>query len=231
MRKLAIFVEGMTEQEFVVEFIKALVGKRGVQVQLAFQVNGVVNITPINVPENTEFYVLVIDCRCDGQVKTQMRDRYASLVSSGYTAILGIRDVYPLLRSDIPKIQKHLDAGWPVGPVIPKLHLAIMEVESWFIADKTHFEKIDEILKVDYILNEGFDLSNPAEDWEHPALTLHQIYRLANKSYMSKGGQKTKRRVLRTINALSFDEIYDAVRPKMPSLDSFIESVEVALFV
>lgn len=231
MKKVAIFVEGMTEQEFVVEFVKALVGKRGLQVQLAFQVNGVVNIVPLNSPPGIEFYVLVIDCRCDGQVKTQMRDRYAHLVASGYTAILGIRDVHPLVRQDIPKIQKYLDSNWPVGPVIPQLHLAIMEVEAWFIGDKTHFEKIDEVLKVDYILNEGYDLSVPAEIWDHPALTLHEIYRLANKSYMSKNGQKTKRRVLRTINALSFDEIYDAVRPNMPSLDSFIQSVETALFV
>ena len=59
---------------------------------------------------------------------------------------------------------------------------------------------------------------------------LNMIYSLAGLRYLTSKGRKTKRRIKRTIDAIAFDEIYVTVRNRLPDLDSFISSIEAALF-
>ena len=221
----------MTKQEFAVRLVSALVGNKGLHVVLGRQWKGKVTITPIIPTGDIDFYVLIVDCANDGQVKTQIRDQYQTLVATGYTAIIGLRDVYPLACSDIPQIQAHLSAGLPTGTVTPQMHLAVMEVEAWFIGETTHFARIDHALTVPFIVGNGFDIvGNLADSWQHPAKVLDEIYRLVSKKYVDSRGQKRKRRVSRTINALSLDELYISVRKQLPAFDAFLTSIEGALF-
>ena len=231
MKKVAIFVEGMTEQEFAVRLVSALVGNKGLHVILGRQWKGKVTITPSIPTGYINFYILIVDCANDGQVKTQIREEYPSLVAAGYTAIIGLRDVYPQPRSDIHLIQTLLSKGLPIGPVTPQMHLAVMEVEAWFIGETTHFARIDHALTVPFILVNGFDIvGNLADSWQHPAKVLDEIYRLVSKKYVDSRGQKSKRRVSRTINALSLEELYVSVRKQLPAFGAFLTSIEGALF-
>ena len=231
MRKVAVFVEGLTEQEFVVKLVSAVVGARGINVVLGRQWKGKVAIEPTTIDAVLDFLVLVVDCANDEQVKTQIREQYPSLVATGYTAIIGLRDVYPLARADIPAIQAGLSLSLPTGAVTPEMHLAVMEVEAWFLAESTHFSRLHPSLSVPFIVAGGFDVASTNGDaWGHPAGVLHAIYNLVGMSYMSRKGQKTKRRVQRTLGALSFDELYVTVRGTIPSFDTFVTSLEVALF-
>ena len=231
MRKVAVFVEGLTEQEFVVELVSAVIGAKGVNVVLGRQWKGKVVVEPSTIDPVLAFLVLVIDCSNDEQVKTQIRDQYSSLVAAGYTAIIGLRDVYPLARADIPAIQAGLLLSLPTGAVTPEMHLAVMEVEAWFLAESTHFSRLHPSLSVPFIVAGGIDVaSTNGEAWGHPAGVLHAIYGLVGMSYMSPKGQKSKRRVQRTLRALSFDELYVSVRATVPSFDAFVTSIEDALF-
>jgi hypothetical protein len=148
---------------------------------------------------------------------------------SGYSAVIGLRDVYPSPRADIPSIQAVLAHGLPNNPVISEMHLAIMEVEAWFLSETTHFERVSETLKLPFIVGSGFDIvSNFGDSWEHPTEMLDRIYKLASMSYIDRHGSKTRQRILRTINALSYEEIYITVRQQLPALDDFLTSVENA---
>ena len=231
MRKVAVFVEGLTEQELVVELVSAVVGKRGVNVVLGRQWKGKVEIQPSLIDAALDFLVLVVDCSNDEQVMTQIREQYPSLIASGYTAIIGLRDVYPFAHADIPAIKAGLSVTLPSGAVIPEVHLAVMEVEAWFLAEATHFSRFHPALTVPFIVAGGIDVVGTNGDaWGHPAVVLHSIYKLAGMSYMSPKGQKTKRRVQRTLRALSPEELYVTVRGTMPSFDAFVRSLEAALF-
>jgi len=231
VKKLAIFVEGMTEQELVVALVRELVGLRGLHIELAEQFRGRVSIQPISPPAGTEFFVLVVDCHNDDQVKTQIRDQYSSLVQAGYTSIIGLRDVYPNSAADTPRLTQHLMTGLPTQPVVPSMHLAVMEVEAWFIAEASHFARVHASLDTASIAGGGFDVVNtPSEAWPHPAATLDGIYKLAGRRYLASSGQKTKVRVQRTIRALCFTTIYQQTRSNVPAMDQFIGSIEQALF-
>lgn len=231
MRKVAVFVEGLTEQELVVELVSAVVGARGVNVVLGRRWKRKVEVQPSVIDAACDFLVLVVDCSNDEQVMTQIREQYPSLVASGYTAIIGLRDVYPFAHADIPAIQAGLSRTLPSGAVIPEMHLAIMEVEAWFLAESTHFSRVHQSLTVPFIVAGGIDVVGTNGDaWGHPARVLHSVYQLAGMSYMSPKGQKTKRRVQRTLRALSFDELYVTVRGTIPSFDAFVKSLEFALF-
>lgn len=230
MKKIAIFVEGMTEQEFVVELVKSLVGNRKIEFSLGYQWKGQICIQSVASSLNPEFFVLVVDCRHDGQVKTQILERYTSLVANGYTSILGLRDVYPFQRNEIPQLRKGLDSGIPSNPIQPTIHLAEMEVEAWFLGEMTHFERINKNLTIPLIESNGFNISaTPADQWHHPTKVLDDIYNLTGYRYL-QSGRKIKKRVQRTLRALSLDEFYTNVREALPALDVFITDVEAALF-
>lgn len=231
MRKVAIFVEGMTEQEFAIMLVSALVGTHGLHVVLGRQWKGKVTVVPSAPHRDVDFFVLIIDCGGDEQVKTQVREQYPTLIGAGYTAVIGLRDVYPLERKDIASIQAQLANGMPRGRVVPQMHLAVMEVEAWFLSESSHFCGVHQSLTVPFIVGSGFDIvARPGDSWEHPAVVLHQIYQLAKKSYLSVQGNKKRNRVLRTLRSLSFDELYVNVRRQLPDFDGFLESLEQALF-
>lgn len=232
LNKVAIFVEGLTEELFVVQLITELAQNNRLQIEVAKQWRGKVCLSASTGPNSsTTLYVLVINCSSDGQVKTQIKEQHESLKNAGYTAILGLRDVYPFKRQDIPKITQHLHTGLPTTPPQPTIHLAVMEVEAWFIDEHTHFNRISHELDIGNISAHGFDITNiPAENWGHPADTLDNIYKIGHARYMSNKGGKTKRRIERTVKALSYNDLYITSRSRNNNLDAFLTALECALF-
>lgn len=225
VKKVAIFVEGMTEQKFVVMFLTEWFNSLGIQVQLAKQLRGTVVLQTVPVPKiKVDAFVMVVDCANDEQVMTQIRDQYQSLTNAGFTAVIGLRDVYPKAHAEIELLRKGLERSLPKGPVKAEIHLAEMEVEAWFIAEATHFSRISPKLTVKRIAAGGFDLSSPCESWTHPASTLHQIYKLEGLAY-----RKSAKNVERTIAALSRTEIAINVIPAVPSLSGFVEALGAAV--
>lgn len=230
MRKIAVFVEGLTEQEFTVALVTELVGSKGLHVALEKQFKGMVTITPVSPPVNADFYVLIVDCAADGQVKTQINDQYNSLIAAGYSSIIGLRDVFPFTSADIQQLSNTLNMGLPSIPIKPKMLLAVMEIEAWFLAEKTHFPRINPALTVQNIVANGFDIqTTSADSWPNPADTLHRIYKLAQAAYASKG-KKSRRRIIRTIKSLSFESLYIDIRQQLQDLNEYISALETALY-
>ncbi|MDD4928368.1 MAG: DUF4276 family protein [Gallionella sp.] len=224
--KVAVFVEGLTELEFVQTLIKVICGRRAITFEILKQYKGSLVVVRVEPTSGATTHVTIVNCCSDEQVKTRMRDAYSSLVIAGYTYIIGLRDAYPYSYTDIPKIQASLSTGVPTQPIPAEMHLAIMEVESWFLDEVTHFKRIDPILTHNVMQSSGFDVVNTmGYDWVHPAQTLDDIYRVSGKRYRKKFSH-----IQRTVNALSPEELYVSVRARSPSFDKFLTGLEAALF-
>ncbi|MFZ6780629.1 hypothetical protein ACO0LD_27675 [Undibacterium sp. Ji83W] len=225
-KKIAIFVEGYTEQEFTIRLVTEIAGLRGVTFELQEQFQGILQAKGMKSQDpNNEFYVLIVNCCTDNQVKSQIRDQYNSLSTNGYSKIIGLRDVFPFTHTDLSNLRAVLTAGLPCGSTPIDIHLAEMEIEAWFIDERTHYEQIDSTMTVSEIVNRGFDIVGvQGHQWPNPAQTLHAIYKAWGKSYT----KKAKHRV-RTIDAIDMTEIYVNVRPNAPTLDQFINSIELSL--
>lgn len=178
--KIAIFVEGLTELELTKTLLHGLCGKRGLALEVRRQFSGKLLLVSNDSPCDPHASVLLVNCSTDSQVKSQIRDQYTTLVAAGYNHIIGLKDVYPHPSAELPKVQHALSLGLPTGNIPVQMHLAILEVESWFLDEHTHFERIEPTLTIANIAASGFDLlANPGLTWPHPSQTLDAIYKIA----------------------------------------------------
>jgi hypothetical protein len=228
MKKLAVFVEGQTEQLVVENLLIQIAGKHNIRIDKVQATGGeakrkYIEIDGKSVDSGEEFYALVVDCRGDESVKSDILNRYAGLSAEGFALVIGIRDVFPLQRADLPKLRLRLYQYVKTKPLRVVLVLAVMEVEAWFLAECTHFPRIHAALTTDLIRdNVGFDpCVDDVELRDHPANDLHVIYRLAGMSY-----NKRRANALRTIEALDWASFYFALPDRVPSLRTLTDAID-----
>jgi hypothetical protein len=226
MRKLALFVEGQTEQLFVERLIQEIAGAHRVHMTVRQGSGGAKSprqfvIITDAAPPAAQYYVLINNCGTDNRVLSDIRDQYETMATrGGYHKIVGLRDVYPL---DAGTVRARIAPLLPTGPVPTSLHLAIAEIEAWFLAEETHYLRVDPVLTVDKV--EGL-LGKPviAIDVEaelHPSDTLKRIYQLAAKTY-----SKDRSHTQRTIFALDIANLYLAVSLRVPALAHFCQELD-----
>jgi len=224
-KKFAVFVEGSTELEFTIRLLTELAGRYSIEFEIHTQHKGSLNFTELRTNQTPDIHVLVVNCCNDEQVKSQIIDQYESLASAGYSLIIGLRDAYPFKHNEIKALERGMLIGIPAGDVPIHIHLAIMEIEAWFIEEITHFSRIDNSITLNILADNGFDHNNTcASELAHPAKTLENIYR-----HVGKGYSKNKRQVQRTVDAISYEELYINTRQKSSSLNNYISSLEKGL--
>lgn len=190
MKKIAIFVEGQTEQIFVKQLIHQWYGYQNIQV-VEEKIRGpqlFIRLKGVTAAFTFEYYFLIIDVGCDEKVASAVRDNAKHMLEVGYDKIIGLRDLYRNKRAEKDKvlqsIQKILsEFGCPSKL---KILLAIMEIEAWFLGDPGLFQKIDALLTPEYIEQQlGYDLStaDPEIAYDHPAEVIERIYKLVGKKY------------------------------------------------
>lgn len=220
----------MTEQVFVSALITYMAQQADLHIQYGHQWKGKLILQAGAPGQGVTHFVLLVDCRAETQVKTQIIDNYQQLQNAGYDAVIGLRDVYPIPLADVPKVEAALAVGLPVGSVPVALHLAITEIETWFLAETTHFAKIDAKLTLALIAQAGVDLLNvPPQQWHHAAAVLDGIYSLVGLRYTTNSGSKQPNRVKRTVRALDMDHLLNSVRGKVAELDAFVGSIEAGM--
>lgn len=229
MNKLAIFVEGQTEQIFAERLLREIAGDKRILIEKRSSRGGHRGKRRMTLLEAAakdsarRFFVLIVDCGGDEHVKSDIMDRYTGLVQAGFQAIIGIRDVYPRSREDIPKLRQGLRYQMPTLPIHVVFVLAVMEIEAWFLAEHTHFVRLSPTLTTDCIRkNMGFD---PDTDdmrlRDHPADDLHAIYQLAGCGY-----DKSKKTVQRTVGLIDYERVYIELAPKEPDLSVLTAQID-----
>lgn len=231
MKKLAIFVEGYTEVLFLERFLPAICGVHKIVIEhKEIKGGGKKSKTPrrystVKVTKpitNEQYYVLIVDCGGDKLVAQNIKDEHLNLTTDGYSKIIGIRDVRPdFTHADIPKLEINLRKYIKTKLIPVEFVLSVMEFEAWFLAEFTHFEKIDASLKIDLIKNNlGFDPSK--DDMQarlEPQKDLSNCYSLASKSYVKSDES--------TADALDYDHLYLEVQSKIPHLKKLIGCIDM----
>jgi len=196
MKKIALFVEGQTDQIFMEKLIREIIGKHGFSITNFKYFGGKktirkpILITTRNTRADTEYYFVIYDCGGDDRVQSDIRERLDSLREEAFSLVIGIRDVYP--ETDIEKLKYYLYFGISPKPdVSVKIILAVNEIEAWFIAEETHYQKISDKISLETANKiTGLDVSNDnTEIIPHPSDTLKQIYIKGGTTY-----DKSKRR-------------------------------------
>lgn len=229
MNKLAIFTEGQTEQIFA-EWLVLSLGddaRVGIRVERVHggrrgQARRITEISGTSEVAGHEFFVLIVDCGQDERVKSDILDRYDRLISAGYKHIIGIRDLFPHSRDDVGRIRDGFVFKLPVEPVKPALILAIMEAEAWFLAEYSHFPRIQANLTIDRIQRElGFDPVNDDMQLRHrPSKDLENIYFLETVNY-----HKTRADVECTVDCLDLAIIQHQIATKIHDLGDLVKQL------
>jgi hypothetical protein len=229
MKKLALFVEGQTEQIFAHKLIEEIAGKKNLSVQLDSLSGGatidrtISGLKLFNAEEETKYFVLIRDSGSDSRVASDVRDNAINLKNNGYNMIIGLRDLFPLHIDKLDRLHKTTNRAVHSDEILCKIIIAVREIETWFLSDQTHFEKIHSDLNISKITSElGIDLSKiDMESIEFPSQTLHQIYQLVGRAY-----NKSKKHVDRTVDALDYEHIYLQIKNSLHSLSQFIDSID-----
>jgi len=229
MKKIAIFVEGQTEQLFVEKVLTEIAGKKNICVEKKrWRTNSEGNRSFIVVDAGSKtsgqkYYVLIYDCGSDSCVKSDIRDSYEGLERQMYVKILGLRDVYPENVINIPKLEMGLKYKIRTKPIPVNIILAVMETEAWFLGETTHFSKIHPSITISRIKAElNFDPSiDDVEKRQCPHKDLHDIYHLAGFAYRKKRNQ-----VQRTVEVLDYGELYFSLPNRIKNLKKFIEHID-----
>jgi hypothetical protein len=227
MNKLAVFVEGQTEQLFTEKLLIEIAGRKNIHIEKRELTGGRKSLRQRlyfrNVDSKKKYFAYIVDCKSDSTVKSDIVDNYNSLVREGYSAIIGIRDVYPIKRAEIPKLRYRLNYLVKTKPIMPVFILSVMEIEAWFLAEHTHFQRIHEGLTIDRIKAEmNFDPSQDnMELRDSPSQDLHQIYALEGLAYTKRKGHRE-----RTVEALDYAEIYLKLSSKLQAIREFVSEID-----
>jgi hypothetical protein len=222
MKKVAIFVEGQTEQIFVKRLIEQMVSPSTVTMT-TYQLRGgnkyrrkLILLETQSDALQSNYYFEIYDCGNDSKVKDDIIEHLPSMQRNGFSMIIGIRDVYPN-NARIAQLRKYLPFG--ISASIPThIILAVNEVEAWFMADEKHYTKIDPKLtlaKINAIA--GIDISSDStEIIVHPTEKLQLIYNYT----------KRKNTVTRIVNALDYINLYIDVRKRNNSFNELLTHLD-----
>jgi hypothetical protein len=208
MTKIAIFVEGQTEMLFLDRLIHELATESGLAIEHAEGTGGATYarrmkiLKRLTIQPHHRYYVLIVNCAGDSNVKSDIIERYEGLKRAGYSAIFGLRDVYGMFRyEDVARLRSLLNVGMPKGDPPIHLFLAIMEIEAWLLAEYTHFARFDPTLTMHRIRKQmGFDpVNDDLEHRWHPAEDMDRIYRLVGARYT-----KQRNNIERTLDLLDY---------------------------
>jgi hypothetical protein len=230
MKKLAAFVEGFTELVFLERLIQEIVQPNKVLIHSKQIRRGGGSgrprsyrwVRPEPAANGEEHHVLIYDCGNDRLVKQRIQEEYDSLSKAGFSKIIGLRDVYPASYSDLEKVEKYLPFGIRTSPIQVEQFLGIMEVEAWFLAEYTHFERINPAVTVPAIIAQcGFDptVTEAIERRPTPAVDIANCYRIGGVQYRKGDAEET-------IKALDYEHIYFTLKDKIPYLDHLIGCLE-----
>lgn len=230
MKKVAVFVEGQTEQVFADELVRHIFGHAKVAVEI-LQFSGkegsrrIHTIRSVNRASSMEYLFRIYDCQGGGEnstVKSDIIEQFSKLKMESFSYIIGIRDVYPL--QDMSKLKMMLNKNLPLDPVTPiTIFLAVREIEAWFMAEENHYHLINEALAISTVNSiVGFDITNDStESIDHPAVVLKHIYQSVGKNYTKK-----KWETERIVYNLDYDNLYLNVRKRNNSLNELLTCLD-----
>lgn len=202
MRKVVIFTEGQSEQIFIRHLLLQTMDCSKVSFRcLRLYAGREIPAKFDYLNPNAEINFLIVNVGQDEKVLSIIKEREANLIRKGFERIIGLRDMYSeeyskRSHSEINNsITRLFIDGWNStiqkmsNPSKIRMHIAIMELEAWFLGIYDIFKRINSILSVEYIENElGFNLADidPQTEFFKPAEEVNRIFQLVGLQYKKK---------------------------------------------
>lgn len=246
MKKIAFFVEGETESEFVSKLLIQLAGDKNITIkQWKMSGGGRSGIPRMSrligeIPQSGAIFEACIYISSnDERVPSDIKDNF-STISSQFHKVLGLRDLRgnigsrTLTIADLADIERASIFALSSCTAIPTdIVIAVMEIEAWFLAETNHYPNIHNTL------NEGFVLSNAAILGYSPytddlslrpqaAEDLNNLYALVGENYVKSGIGKNRER---TINNLDYANLYINTVTRLTKLNEFVTHIDNFLTV
>lgn len=221
MEKLAIFAEGQTEIIFLEKFLLNIIDKNQISIKATQRRNGYIRFEPPDPnSRDKKYFVILLDCRGDGTVKSEMINFFENGKAAEYKKVLGLRDLHPVGFSEIETLKEGLKRGLPATS---RIVLAVQEIEAWFIAENSHLAKKDPRLTADFIKKRaGLDISPElVEKIEEPAEKLKEIFRTVGKDY-----KKSKSFLRDYCGYLDYGAMYLELPARVPGLKEFVSELD-----
>ncbi len=231
MKKLAVFVEGYTEVVFIEKLIEEVAGKANVRIELRKIRGGsekrrsFAQVRAAQPDTGQKYFIMIVDCGGDRLVKERIKQEHENLTRAEYSKIIGVRDVRPdFTHAEIPQLELGLPKFIKTTLIPVEFCLAIMEVEAWFLAETTHFPRIDPTITIPAIkATLGFDPeTDDLEQRPAPADDLNACYMIGGKTYQKHAAKDT-------VDALDYGIIYIEMLKKFKYLEQLIGSLEAFL--
>ena len=237
MKKIALFVEGETEAYFVQKLIKEIARRDSVSFN-TFKGYGGQKVPRVfsslgqSLARNEQYKSNIYISSTDNRVNQDIIDQMQTLKASGFNVIVGLRDIRgqkndgtPITLADLPNLETANARLFASESNVFSL-LAVMEIETWFISEVDHFQRISsnltEILIKANIPLIGVDLYNDdLTQINEPAETLNKIYNLIGESY-----DKSKVKRERTIDALDMANMYLYSTQRLIKFREFVDVLD-----
>ena len=230
MKKIALFVEGQTEVIFISEMIRQVFDEKRVKI-VVHNIQDTYNkirIETLKTDITEEYYFLLYNCGTDDKVKSNIKDNYKKLQQADFIYIIGLQDLFNPQRKkkglDDKKFQKAINADIPQA-IPAKIYFAIQEIEAWFIAEETHYQRISSTLSMEKV-NTIARIDVQKEDTEiipHPTIILNEIYKAGGRK---KGYSKNEFVIKDVVGKLDFSNLYLIVRKRNNSLNEFLTCLD-----
>lgn len=237
MKKVAFFVEGQTEADFVVRYLKEITSKKGI-VTVREGKGGkrfprVFTQTYQDGVGNKDYQIDIYVSGNDNRVNSDILELLASLARSGFELVIGLRDLRgqktdgtSFTLADLPTLESVSRGMFSHTNPPVKSCIAVMEIETWFMAETNHYQGISPLLTEDLIKKKaGITGVDPYTDdltrVSQPAETLNAIYKLAGENY-----DKTATLRRRTVQALDYANLYVNVPARLAKFDEFAKIVD-----
>lgn len=232
MKKIAIFVEGLTETIFVFKLIEYYYGyKEGLIIPPPIEIKGKNRIVKAykEIDAEPAYYVLIYNSGEDRRVVSDILQNADNMLNNQqFNMIIGLRDLYPDSCANLDKIEASIAST--LSSIVPnnsvKVHLAVTEIEAWFLADFAVFERIDTALDVNniqQITNIRIDQVDPEKTINHPAKFIDSIFKSVGKRY-----RKHRDEIYEIVSKLDLDFLFLEVldHGKISKFGGLIKSLE-----
>ena len=240
MKKIAIFVEGQTEYDFIKRVLFEIIGESNISIIANRMFGGNSNSENprhqkphdehlvVDAPFQASFFISSGDNKVTSDIQEE-KDRLSNL---GFSKIIGLRDIRgdqnkrKLTHADLPDIER-LHRFVERSVTIPtKIITAVMEIETWFLAETNHYVCVDDRLTEEFITSKTTKLGfNPYFDdltqLEKAVESLQAVYKLVGRQYGKKSESRTK-----TIHCLDLDHLKNTVGQKISQVKDLFDNIE-----
>jgi hypothetical protein len=233
MKKIALFVEGQTEQIFIAGFLGHIFTeyKRVIKTYQMRELHHNIGIETITINEPGEYFIVIYDCGTDSKVKSDILDNYQKLQKLGFDYIIGLQDFfnpeYKKIGMTVQRLKRGLNSG--LDQAVPtEIFLAVQEIESWFIAEDEHYKNVLPDVSFDIVNSiAGINVkTDSTETIPHPSVVLDKIYKGCGRS---SGYSKHEHVIRDIVNKLDFTNLYLNVRKRNSSLDELLTCLDALI--